>query len=77
MKTKANPAMKTVYKFVSTGLGLKIQTALFFSTPRLPDRPSPAHRGDSQAAVLFPKALSALTLVQRRSLMARSVTFSV
>ena len=31
VKTKANPAMKTVYKFVSTGLGLGIHTDLFLS----------------------------------------------
>jgi len=35
VKTKANPAMKTVYKFVSTGLGLRIGTDLSLGMMKL------------------------------------------
>lgn len=63
MKTKANPAMKTVYKFVSTGLGLRTHTDLFLSMTRLLNIPDPMCRDDSEATVLFPKTLSALRII--------------
>lgn len=51
--------MKTVYKFVSIGLGLRIQTDLFLGMTELLNVPSLILQRDSGTAVLSPKALNA------------------